>query len=108
MINVTFLKKKNNIVSFEAKGHADFDEYNKDIVCSAVSAISQTTLIGILDVLHIKVDYSIKEGLLSLSLKHNTYEEIEKCQVLLNTMLRGLKNMERGYEKYIKVSVEEV
>ena len=42
MIDVYLLLRKENIVGFEIIGHADFDEYGKDIVCSAVSILAYT------------------------------------------------------------------
>ena len=36
-----------------------------DIVCSAISAISQTILIGIIEVLKLKAKYSLDDGFLS-------------------------------------------
>ncbi|MFD3157623.1 ribosomal-processing cysteine protease Prp [Haloimpatiens sp. FM7330] len=108
MTNVLFKKKQGKIVSFNINGHSGFDEYNRDIVCSGISVLSQTTLIGILEVLKIDVDYSIKDGFLSLSIEQNSCSEIHKCQVLLKTMLLGLKSMELSYGDYISVNVEEV
>ena len=35
MIEAIFKKKNENIVSFKIEGNAGFDEYNRDIVCSA-------------------------------------------------------------------------
>ncbi|MCY6371861.1 ribosomal-processing cysteine protease Prp [Clostridium ganghwense] len=108
MTNIIFKKKDENLISFKIDGHSGFDEYNKDIVCSAISAVSQTTLIGILEVLKISMDYCIEDGFLSLSLEESPVEDIEKCQVLLQAMLLGLKSMELSYGDYINVKVEEV
>ena len=44
MINV--VRRKNNI---EITGHANFDDYGKDIVCASVSSIVITTVNGILE-----------------------------------------------------------
>ncbi|MFA9399385.1 MAG: ribosomal-processing cysteine protease Prp [Clostridiaceae bacterium] len=108
MINVVFKKKSNLFVSFQIKGHADFNDEGLDIVCSAVSSVSQTILIGILEVLEISASYNIEEGNLSMSLEEKSIEDIEKCQVLLKTMNLGLKSMEISYGKYIKILEEEV
>ncbi|MDF2884377.1 MAG: ribosomal protein [Clostridiaceae bacterium] len=109
MINVEVLKKNNNIVFIETKGHADYDEYGKDIVCSAVSALCTTTLNGIIEVLHIEPEYSIHDnGFLSIGLKRLTMDEIKACQVLMKTLLLGLQNIEIGYSEYINLKVEEV
>lgn len=108
MTNVIFKKKNEKLIAFKIEGHAGFDVEGEDIVCSAISAISQTTLIGILEVLEIHVEYYIKNGFLSLSLEKKSMEDIEKCQVLLQTMVLGLKSMEMNYYDYINVKVEEV
>ena len=74
----------------------------------SISAISQTTIIGIEEVLKIKVKYDMDDGFLNLNLEGQTLEDIERCQVLLETMILGLKSVEITYGKYIKVEVEEV
>ena len=110
MIKVEFVRSKGKIVSFKIKGHAmpedaDIDE---NLICAAVSAISQTTVIGIEEVLKIKAKYVIEDGFLNLNLENQSLEDIERCQVLLETMLLGLKSIEITYGKYIKLETEEV
>ena len=109
MISVRFVKKQNNIVSTEVKGHASFDDYGKDIVCSAVSALTGAILNGITEVLHFNPVFSIDEdGFLTINLENLSLDQIETCQVLMETLLLGLENIEISYGKYIKVEVEEV
>lgn len=108
MTNVVFKKKDEYLVSFKIKGHSGFDEEGHDIVCSAISMVSQTTLIGILEVLKVDADYCIKDGFLNLSIEKKSMEDIKKSQVLLQTMLLGLKSIEKSYSDYINVIVEEV
>ncbi|MCJ7688440.1 MAG: ribosomal-processing cysteine protease Prp, partial [Clostridiaceae bacterium] len=92
------------------KGHAmpKEDNLDVDLICGSISAISQTTVIGIEEVLKIKVKYDIKDGFLNLNLENQTPIDIERCQVLLETMILGLKSIEITYGKYIKVEIEEV
>ena len=80
----------------------------RQLVCSAVSAVSQSTVIGITEVLKLDLDYSIDDGLLSFSLESMKKEDILKCQVLVETMLLALKSMEINFSKYISVKVKEV
>lgn len=108
MIAIKFEKTSNKFVSFLVSGHAGYDEYNKDIVCSAVCAIAQTTIIGVLEVLHIKASYVAEDGNISLDIKKRTIEDIEKSQILMETMFLGLRNMELSYGDYINVEIEEV
>mgnify|MGYP001572285312 CR=1 FL=1 len=110
MVKVEFVRRKGKIVSFKIKGHAQPKEaeLDVDLICAAISAISQTTVIGIEKVLKIKVKYDIEDGFLNLDLKDQTPKDIERCQVLLETMILGLKSIEITYGEYIKVETEEV
>lgn len=108
MTNIILKKKDSNIVAFAIKGHAGFAESGEDIVCSAISVLSQSILIGIEEVLNIKADYEIQDGFLNLDLSKNNKEDIEKCQVLLKTMEKSLESIKVAYGKYIKLETEEV
>ena len=110
MVKVEFVRSSGKLVSFKMKGHAMPREAQNevDLVCAAISAISQTTVIGIEEVLKIKVKYDIEDGFLNLNLETLALEDIERCQVLLETMILGLKSIEITYGDYIKVETEEV
>jgi len=41
MILAEFRKFENNYVGFTISGHADYDDYGKDIVCASVSSAAQ-------------------------------------------------------------------
>ncbi|MEY7999029.1 ribosomal-processing cysteine protease Prp [Clostridium sp. Mt-5] len=108
MIRAVFKKRCCNLVSVSLQGHAEWSKQGYDLVCSAVSAVSQSTVIGITEVLKLNLDYSIKNGFLNFSLEDMKEEDILKCQVLVETMLFALKSMEINYSKYINVKIEEV
>ena len=110
MVKVKFVRRSGKIVSFKIKGHAQPKEkqLDVDLICNSISVISQTTVIGIEEVLKIRVKYVIDDGFLNLNLEGQTLEDIERCQVLLETMILGLKSIEITYGKYIKVETEEV
>ena len=108
MITVDFKRSSGKLVSFQVSGHAGFDEYNRDIVCSAVSALTITILNGITEILKVDAAYEIKEGFSKVTLEKLSVDDIEKCQVLMETMLLGIKSMEIQYGKYITLKMEEV
>lgn len=110
MTSVKFYKKSDKFVGFKLYGHAAPRELDLDVdlTCAAISAISQTTLIGVLEVLKIEATYEMEDGFLSLTLDNQSSEDVERCQVLLETMLLGLKSIEFTYSDYIKVELEEV
>ena len=49
--------EKNEIVSFSLNGHAGYDVNGKDIVCAAVSAVTNMILIGLNEILNIKLKF---------------------------------------------------
>ena len=108
MTRVVFSRSSGNLVGFNISGHAGFAEENEDIVCSAISAISLTIVNGITEILKIGIDCSVKDGFLSGDVQKLSFEEINKCQVLLETLLLGLKNIKINYSDYIEVEIEEV
>ena len=95
-VNVSFMGK--DVKSLTVSGHANYDEYGKDIVCDGVSAIV-TGGINALEP-HIKnieiINESNKLGVIVI-------ESNEVIQVILNTMLIQLETIENSYKKYIKI-----
>lgn len=108
MIKAVFKKSGNKITAFHITGHADFDDYGRDIICSGVSAISQTIVLGITQVLKTDASIIMEEGDISLNLYKSSEEDIDRCQTLFETMKLGLISMEKGYGDYINVIEEEV
>lgn len=109
MINIIVARNARGIESVEIKGHSGYAKSGKDIVCSAVSAITQTALLGIINVSDENVDYVLNEqtGYLKFSVPKNVGEvEDLKIQTILETMLIGLKDLEKGYNAFIKLEVK--
>ena len=82
----------------EVKGHAEYDEYGKDIVCSAVSSIVITTINAIVRIDSTCIDYNDNDGVYIKILKHT--EVIDK---LLENLECLLQDLEKQYPKYIEI-----
>ena len=109
MNKVTFYTRNNTYVGLTSEGHADYSEYGIDIVCSAISSITQSLALGILEVLNIKAKYNIDEdrGYLELRLPDIKDERIlDNTQVLFKTAYLALKDFQKGYPSNIKVEVK--
>ncbi len=91
--------KPNNIV---INGHADYEEYGKDIVCSSVSSIVTTTVNAILMFNSNTIKYKVSEGLVKIDILEND----ETTRKLLDNMLDLLGKLESDYPKNIKVERE--
>lgn len=108
MITAIFKKKCDDVISFNIKGHADSVKDGYDLVCCAVSSISITIANGITEIAKVNSSIHMDDGFLSLSLENNSLEHRKKCQMLMKTMVLGLKSIEKSHGEYINVIVEEV
>ena len=108
MTKIKFKKKKGQIVYLSVKDHTGYGDSGEDILCAAVSALSQSMIIGIEEVLQINLKYEIQDGYLALDIQENTPEEIKACQLLLQTMLKSIESMIISYGEYINLEIEEV
>jgi len=92
-------KNKKHIDLIKINGHAMYDDYGKDIVCSSVSSIIITTVNGIYE---IDKDYlnveEIKDGMIITILK-----EDKTCDTLIKNMLTLLSELSDSYPENIKV-----
>ena len=89
MIKIKVEYDINFISKIVITGHANYDDYGKDIVCAAVSASVLTTINGI-----IALDNSILEVdniLDKMTIK--VLKNEKNSQVLLNSMLSNLKSL---------------
>ncbi len=99
MIKIKVEYDNNFISKIVVTGHANYDDYGKDIVCAAVSASVLTTINGI-----IALDNSILEVddiLDKMTIK--VLKNEKNSQVLLNSMLSNLKSLVVEYPKNIKI-----
>ena len=124
MIKVIIFKQKHESLGFKIEGHALSREEIEsatgdvyDMICNSVSVLSQSTVIGITEVLKLPVKYEINDGFLSLNLSSLKKDDIERGQVLLLTFEKSLESLMMSLEasfgknrrnKYIKIKFEEV
>lgn len=104
MTKITIFKKDDIIWSYQVKGHSGFAEEGKDIVCSAVSTATQMTLVGLKEVLKVKVESIIEDGFLQVRLLDGD-ENNKDAQILLNTMFLTLQDIAKNYAKNVKMEV---
>ena len=98
-----FYNDNNKIVKVKASGHSNYKE-NDDIVCASISSITQTALLGLLNVVCLDIDYTVEDGYLVFEIPTNlSYEEEIKVEAILNTMKEGLLDIQSGYKKFVKL-----
>ena len=110
MIRASFYIRSGKPVGFHIKGHSGYAEAGSDIVCSAVSAIAQTTLLGLIEIVKPEMDYKIdQDGEIDCVIHTNTNEgELDRVELLIDTMRLGLESIKQNYGKYLSISEREV
>jgi uncharacterized protein len=123
MIKIRILKKDDLRLGFKIEGHAlSKAEIEKsgnayDLICNSVSVLSQSTLIGMEEVLKLKIKYEINDGFLHINLSNLKEQEIEKSQVLLLTFEKSIESLIESLKltfgskkdsEYIRLLKEEV
>ena len=108
---VSFFRRPDGaLTGYRAQGHTGYAEAGEDIVCAAVSALTQTTLNGLQNVLKAPVMFEIDDeaALLEARLTPQATEaQVEAAQLLLKTLLEGLRAIERSYPRNVRIIYEE-
>lgn len=93
MIKIS-IKEKQIII----KGHANYDELGKDIVCASVSSTVITTVNAILRIDSDAIKYSDDNGVTIDIIKDD-----EITNKLINNLIDLLEELENQYPKYIEI-----
>ncbi len=110
MTNIKITKNKEGKISkVVCDGHTNYGVSGEDIVCSAISSIVQTAVLGILCVVGVNLNLVRDEekGFLSFEVPSNlTKEESHDIEVILSTMVCGISDLRQGYSDFIELEVE--
>ncbi len=108
MIKVDIFKKQHSVIKFVMDGHAGYSQ-GDDIVCASASSAAWMTVNGIENAAGIKCGYEVGDGYMYFVLPDDiTQKEKEKTDLLLNSFLMYIKELESQYSDYIKVTELEV
>ena len=109
MVKIKIKKKNNRIYYFEIKGHANAAEYGEDIVCSAISVLGQTCIIGLMEVANIPIQHRIEPGYLTCEIpKDLTAAKAREADIIVNTMYLGMKSVQHSYSEFMEINELEV
>lgn len=99
MIKVKVEKVNAKYKKISILGHAMYDDYGKDIVCSAASSIVTTSINGILALNKGSLSYLVSKKGVSIDIKSTD----TMTQILINNMVSLLKELEVNYPANIEV-----
>ncbi len=96
-VNVSFMGS--DVQKLTVSGHANYDQYGKDIVCAGVSAIVTGGINALMECERKNVEVINKKNELGINVINNN----EKIQIILTTILIQLQTIEKSYKEYIKI-----
>ena len=114
MVTVTMLQQGGRTVGFTSAGHANHGEAGEDIVCSAISALTQTCYLGLIQVIglkegeHFAVSIDEAEGMHCVLAGDTRGKQLEQAELLFLTMEAGLNSIQESYRKSLKIRHREV
>ena len=111
MTRVTFFEREDGCpIGFEASGHSGYGEYGSDIVCAAISALTQAASQGIAEVAGAPVSSGMDEdtGYLSCVIQSGANDkQIHDAGILLQTLKLALTAISNDYPGTIRIIIRE-
>ena len=86
------------ITGYRVKGHAGLAEAGKDVLCAAVSSITQTPILGMEEHLQRHLKVIVGDGVLQVQLDRAD----EKTQLLLMTMVSAIRQLAGEYPQNVR------
>ena len=111
MIEGLFWKRSDGaLIGYSASGHSGYAEAGSDIVCAAISALTQSTLNGLKNVLKAPVMFDQDDDRAFIEAKltpEASEEQISQAQLLLLTLKEGLQAIQREYPRNLRIIFKE-
>lgn len=110
MIKIVSQIKGDRVIALRASGHAGYDDYDRDIVCSSVSTLMITAVNALeklagLGAKDIDLEYRADDGILGFTIPDDLDTEImNRTELILRTVLIGLEGARDEYPEYIDLS----
>ena len=107
MIRILISKHNNEYSRLEAFGHAEYDDYGKDIVCSAVSVLIINTANSLEQFTNdLILAETYEDGTTEILLHEHPSKE---AVLLMDSLILGLEGIQNQYsKKYLSVDYKEV
>lgn len=110
MTQIIIEKNHDSITSIECDGHTGYGVEGEDIVCSALSSIVQTAVLGLMSVagVDVKLTRDEERGYLKCTLPHDLEQsQRHDADVILSTMMCGIYDLREGFSDFIELEVKE-
>ena len=107
MTNITVYTKNDLYIGFKVSGHSGYAEEGKDIVCAGISALTINFINSVEEFMDDRfvVKTNEEDGMIDFIFENTPSKE---SQTLLDSLVFGLKNLEKDYKEFISLEFREV
>ena len=109
MTKITIFRDKNqNYVGFDCKGHAEFDDMGRDVVCAGISILVQTTMLSLEEFTDEGFSGDMNEDTGDI---HFRFSDVpgHDAALLMDSMILGLQGIQSSYgKKFLRLQFKEV
>lgn len=81
-------------------GHAEYAEPGKDIVCAAISTLTQVLIASVEELTAADIKHAVTSGYTDIVIEEST----ERAQVLIDSFLLGCQMVAEQYPDYVRVT----
>ncbi|MHB1315032.1 MAG: ribosomal-processing cysteine protease Prp [Christensenellales bacterium] len=93
---------------FSVSGHSGFAEEGQDIVCAAVSALTQSAVMGLVDIAGLQINHNQEKGALSCTVRPSgDLKKQTQAEAILGTLVLGLQSIAAQYPQFVELSLKE-
>jgi uncharacterized protein YsxB (DUF464 family) len=99
MININFFRENGLLKGFNITGHAGYDEYGKDIVCSAVTSSIMLSINTITEFFKIPAKVDVEENKITLDSKRLSDFQSQNLNIILSSLKKHLELINEEYNR---------
>ena len=107
MTNITIYKSNDLNIGFKVFGHSGYENSGKDIVCAGISALTINFINSVEEFMDDRfvVTTNEEDGMIDFKFESVPSKE---SQVLIDSLVFGLENLEQDYKDFISIEFQEV
>lgn len=110
MVSFSIKRDRNNRINgFTCSGHAGYSKKGTDIVCAAVSALTQSAILALERLVGVELTLKAdaKTGYMDCSWE-NPSDKMDQSQLVIGMVALGLAEIQKQYPDHLKVDEVEV
>lgn len=110
MVSFSIKRDRNNRINgFTCSGHAGYSEKGTDIVCAAISALTQSAILALERLVGVKLALKANSKTGSMDCSWDNHpDKVEQAELVIRMVALGLIEIEKQYPNHLSVNEVEV